>query len=140
MPGNVIGDFNTFMGNTMGARKYWLDWWPVEERVFEGMKVGNEEVNTLLVDVGGGKGHDVMAFKQRFGGRGKGLGRLILQDQPHVLEEIGKGELGEGIEKCGYDFFTEQPVKSTSPFNSSFLTFFDIFKFLHSPPIFIPSN
>ncbi|KAM3153506.1 O-methyltransferase penC [Botrytis cinerea] len=113
MPGNVIGDFNTFMGNTMGARKYWLDWWPVEERVFEGMKVGNEEENTLLVDVGGGKGHDVMAFKQRFGGRGKGLGRLILQDQPHVLEEIGKGELGEGIEKCGYDFFTEQPVKNS---------------------------
>ncbi|KAF5874092.1 putative sterigmatocystin 8-o-methyltransferase protein [Botrytis fragariae] len=110
MPGNVLGDFNTFMGNTMGARKYWLDWWPVEERVFEGVEGAD---NALLVDVGGGKGHDVMAFKEKFGGRENGVGRLVLQDQPHVLEEIGKGELGEGIEKCGYDFFTEQPVKNS---------------------------
>ncbi|TGO29904.1 hypothetical protein BPAE_0010g00660 [Botrytis paeoniae] len=110
MPGNVLGDFNTFMGNTMGARKYWLDWWPVEERVFEGVEGAD---NALLVDVGGGKGHDVMAFEKKFGGREKGVGRLVLQDQPHVLEEIGEGELGEGIEKCGYDFFTEQPVKNS---------------------------
>ncbi|TGO35931.1 hypothetical protein BHYA_0140g00020 [Botrytis hyacinthi] len=110
MPGNVLGDFNTFMGNTMGARKYWLDWWPVEERVFEGVEGAD---NTLLVDVGGGKGHDIMAFEEKFGGREKRVGRLVLQDQHHVLEEIGEGELGEGIEKCGYDFFTEQPVKNS---------------------------
>ncbi|KAF7936649.1 uncharacterized protein EAE97_008015 [Botrytis byssoidea] len=87
MPGNVLGDFNTFMGNTMGARKYWLDWWPVEERVFEGVEGAD---NTFLVDVGGGKGHDIMAFKEKFGRREKGVGRLVLQDQPHVLEEIGE--------------------------------------------------
>ncbi|THV44535.1 hypothetical protein BGAL_0622g00010 [Botrytis galanthina] len=110
MPGNVLGDFNTFMGNTMGARRYWLHWWPVEERVLEGVEGAD---NTLLVDVGGGKGHDIMAFKERFGTREKGVGRLVLQDQPHVLEKIGEGELGEGIEKCGYDFFTEQPVKNS---------------------------
>ncbi|KAF7901467.1 hypothetical protein EAF00_003688 [Botryotinia globosa] len=110
MPGNVLGDFNTFMGNTMGARRYWLDWWPVEERVFEGVEGAD---NTLLVDVGGGKGHDIMAFKEKFGRREKRVGRLVLQDQPHVLEEIGEGELGEGIEKCGYDFFTEQTVKNS---------------------------
>lgn len=125
MPGNVLGDFNTFMGNTMGARRYWLDWWPVEERVFEGVEGAD---NTLLVDVGGGKGHDIMAFKERFGTREKGVGRLVLQDQPHVLEEIGEGKLGEGIEKCGYDFFTEQPVKSTFSSNYFFLIFPHIFK------------
>ncbi|TGO13823.1 hypothetical protein BTUL_0063g00560 [Botrytis tulipae] len=64
--------------------------------------------NTLLVDLGGGKGHDIMAFKEKFGRREKGVGRLVLQYQPHVLKEIG-----EGIEKCGYDFFTEQPVKNS---------------------------
>ncbi|TGO50725.1 hypothetical protein BOTNAR_0382g00110 [Botryotinia narcissicola] len=110
MPGNVLGDFNTFMGNKMGARKYWLDWWPVEERVFKGVEGAD---NTLLVDVGGGKGHDVMAFKEKFERREKGVGRLVLQDQSHVLEEIGESELDEGIEKCGYDFFTEQPVKNS---------------------------
>ncbi|TEY39023.1 hypothetical protein BOTCAL_0471g00010 [Botryotinia calthae] len=46
MPGNVIGDFNRFMGNTMGAQKYLSDWWPVEERVFKGMKVGGKRRKT----------------------------------------------------------------------------------------------
>lgn len=29
----ILKDFNTFMGNTMGARKYWIDWFPVQERL-----------------------------------------------------------------------------------------------------------
>ncbi|KAI9645579.1 hypothetical protein NHQ30_006321 [Ciborinia camelliae] len=102
MPNNVMGDFNTFMGSTMGARKYWLDWFPVAERVLEGM-TGDA---SLIVDVGGGKGHDIEAFNEMFPGRGK----LILQDQPHVLEDIK--EIHPAIERVGYDFFTPQPIKN----------------------------
>lgn len=30
---SIFKDFNTFMSNTMGARGYWVDWFPVEERL-----------------------------------------------------------------------------------------------------------
>ncbi|KAA8571902.1 hypothetical protein EYC84_001853 [Monilinia fructicola] len=102
MPNNVIGDFNTFMGSTMGARKYWLDWFPVTERVLGGAKADAP----LIVDVGGGKGHDIEAFNKKFPGRGK----LVLQDQQHVLDEIE--ELDPTIERVGYNFFTPQPIKN----------------------------
>ncbi|KAF7957076.1 hypothetical protein EAE96_004396 [Botrytis aclada] len=70
----------------------------------------NREENSLWVNVGGEKGHYVMSLRERFGGRERGVGRLVLQDQPHVLEEIGKE-----IEKYRYDFFfTKQPVKTST--------------------------
>lgn len=56
--------------------------------------------------MGGGKGHDLMAFNEKFPGRG----RLVLRDQKHVLGEI-EG-LDEVIERVEYDFFAPQPVTS----------------------------
>lgn len=56
----------------MGARRYWVDWFPVQRRVLDGI----DPEKVLLVDVGGGKGHDVLAFQARFPGRG----RLVVQD------------------------------------------------------------
>lgn len=88
------------MGNTMGARKYWVDWYPVQERILDGA----EKDEALIVDVGGGKGHDLIQFKERFP-----RNRLVLQDLRGVVD--GVEGLGEGIEMVGYDFFTEQPIK-----------------------------
>jgi hypothetical protein len=99
---HIIRDFNTFMGNTMGARDYWVQWYPVAEQILDDAK----EEYPLIVDVGGGKGHDLQAFHEKFPGKG----RLILQDLPHVLEEIV--ELDPAIERMGYNFFEPQPVKS----------------------------
>lgn len=97
----VFRDFNTFMGNTMGARGYWVDWFPVEERLL------NEDYDhntALLVDVGAGRGHDLVAFHKKF----PGLGRLVLQDLPNIIESMG--QIDPAIELIKYDFFTEQPV------------------------------
>lgn len=97
----IFKDFNTFMGSTMGARRYWVDWYPIQERLLDGA----DDNSALVVDVGGGKGHDVLAFHAKYPGRG----RLVLQDLAPVMENLT--DLDPGIEPMAYDFFTEQPVK-----------------------------
>ncbi|KAH8697431.1 putative O-methyltransferase [Talaromyces proteolyticus] len=98
----LLKDFNAFMGNTMGARAYWVDWYPVQERILDSASTDT----ALIVDVGAGKGHDLLDFRERF----PGTGRLVLQDLRAVVDGLGEG-LGEGIELMSYDFFTEQLVK-----------------------------
>ncbi|KAI1733692.1 putative O-methyltransferase [Xylaria scruposa] len=98
MPG-LLKDFNMFMGNTMGARSYWIDWYPVQERLLN----GSMQELPLLVDVGGGKGHDLLAFHEKYPTQG----RLVLQDLATVIESIRDIH---PIEPVAYDFFTEQPI------------------------------
>lgn len=99
---SALQDFNTFMGNTMGARDYWTDWYPVQERLLDGV----DPDSALLVDVGGGKGHDILAFHDKYPGRG----RLVLEDLGAVTNKLG-ASLSPSIEVLEYDFFKEQPVK-----------------------------
>ncbi|ROV95171.1 hypothetical protein VMCG_08553 [Cytospora schulzeri] len=98
---SVFRDFNTFMGNTMGARSYWVDWFPVSERLLEGAT----QDAALLVDVGAGKGHDLIAFHDKYPHQG----RLVLQEMASVVESLS--HIDPAIERMSYDFFTEQPVK-----------------------------
>ncbi|KAJ6779804.1 hypothetical protein PWT90_01496 [Aphanocladium album] len=98
----VLSDFNLFMGNTMGARNYWVDWYPVEQQLLDGASAESP----LLVDVGAGKGHDLLAFHEKYPGRGK----LVLQDLDAVTDSVG-ATIDPAIEVMTYDFFTEQPVK-----------------------------
>lgn len=105
----VMKDFKTFMGNTMGARKYWTDWFPVQERLLDGAN----ESSPLLVDVGGGKGHDVLDFQSKYPQKGQ---RLVLQDLSSISS--GLGDLVPSIEYMTDDFFTTQPVQGkTNPFH-----------------------
>ncbi|KAF3018914.1 hypothetical protein E8E14_010495 [Neopestalotiopsis sp. 37M] len=97
----VFKDFNTFMGNTMGARSYWVDWYPLRERLIDGAT----QDSALLVDVGAGKGHDLLALHEKFPDHGK----LILQDLDGVIESLNG--MDHSIELVAYDFFTEQPIK-----------------------------
>lgn len=97
----VFKDFNTFMGNTMGARSYWVDWFPAQDQLLNGA-TGE---SALIVDVGAGKGHDLIAFHTKYPNRG----RLVLQDLASVTESVL--DLDPAIERMTYDFFTEQPVK-----------------------------
>jgi hypothetical protein len=111
---SLLKDFNLFMGNTMGARNSWLDWYPVQSRILDGAAPDRP----LIVDVGAGRGHDLIAFKEKFPGA-VGPGQLILEDLPAVIEAEGfdpdlNGSGANGaIKKVAYDFFTEQPVKGT---------------------------
>ncbi|OTB08556.1 hypothetical protein M426DRAFT_7869 [Hypoxylon sp. CI-4A] len=98
---DVLKDFNTFMGSTMGARGYWVDWFPVKERLLDGAS----KESTLLVDVGAGKGHDLIAFHNKFPDQGP----LVLQDLAAVTTSVR--DLPPSIEVMTYDFFTEQPLR-----------------------------
>ncbi|MDI1488689.1 MAG: hypothetical protein OHK93_007965 [Ramalina farinacea] len=65
-----------------------------------------KEEAVLLVDVGGGRGHDLEAFKEAFPHQ---EGRLIVQDLPDVIDDIRQPV--PGVEAMKHNFFTPQPVK-----------------------------
>ncbi|KXL44250.1 hypothetical protein M433DRAFT_68469 [Acidomyces richmondensis BFW] len=94
----------------MEARQYsndakWFEIYPADRELNEGLKDGEDAV--LIVDVGGGKGHDISQFRQRFANL---PGKLILQDLPHTFRTLSSNL--EGINLMEHDFFTEQPVKA----------------------------
>ncbi|KAF2187330.1 S-adenosyl-L-methionine-dependent methyltransferase [Zopfia rhizophila CBS 207.26] len=92
--------FNTVMGiQRQGRGPPWFEFFPVEEK----LKVQSPD-QTLLVDIGGGIGHDIIGLKQRFPNL---LGRLVVEDLPGVIAAVN--ELPEGIEAVGHDFFQPQP-------------------------------
>lgn len=77
----------------------WVDIYPTETIVATGRDDG-----ALVVDVGGGKGHDLGKFIARHpDARG-----LILQDLPEILKDVTPPS---GISLQPHDFFTPQPVK-----------------------------
>jgi hypothetical protein len=99
----ILDNFNTFMAGNRGSRPSWVEWWPVEEQVFKGAKL--DEGSAVLVDIAGGRGHDVQAFKNKFPDKG----RLVVEDLPVVIDDIK--ELDAEIERVPYDFFTPQLIK-----------------------------
>ncbi|KAK2756094.1 hypothetical protein FQN54_005501 [Arachnomyces sp. PD_36] len=107
-------NFHTYMSGSRRTRKTWLDFFPVKENILDGAV--NQEEAVLMVDVAGGKGHDLEAFGEVFP---DACGRLILQDLPDVIQQAG--ELQQGIEKMGYDFFTPQPVKGARVYYLHFI-------------------
>lgn len=91
--------FNTVMSiSRMNRGQEWFDFYPVKDK----MRVASSQ--SLLVDVGGGLRHDIIAFREKVPGL---PGRLIVQDL--VLD--GDEKLPFGIEAMKYDFFTPQPIK-----------------------------
>jgi hypothetical protein len=105
---DTFKDFNAFMGRTVGARVKWLEWYDVQGRLIQGAR---KDV-PLLVDVGGGKGHDMLRFHDVY----PNTGPLILQDLAPVIASVQ--DLPNEIEKLSYDFFTPQPVKGKSTFGT----------------------
>ncbi|KAL3462666.1 O-methyltransferase-domain-containing protein [Aspergillus heterothallicus] len=87
---SLMKDFNLFMGNTMGARNCWVDWYPVQSQILDGA----EPDKALIVD---------------FSGAVTRSGQLVLEDLALVVEGLDLGS--HAIEAVAYDFFTEQPVK-----------------------------
>lgn len=81
--------------------------YPVRESLIEGLEGGADgEPPVLLVDIGGGYGHDLIEFQTKYPDP---PGRLILQDLPRVLDKIN--DLPEGIELVPYDFNESQPIQ-----------------------------
>ena len=87
------------------------NFYPVVENLGAELKDDNDAV--LLVDVGGGMGHDLEDFKARFPNL---KGRLIVQERPEVISQIVG--LSPGIELTEHDFFKSQPVQGPFHFLS----------------------
>ena len=83
----------------------WLSIYPVEQEIGAWSASPNK---ALLVDVGGGFGHQCLAFRARYP---KLLGRVILQDIPQTLEHV---QPMESVEKMVQNFFEPQVIKGKS--------------------------
>ncbi|RAH80106.1 S-adenosyl-L-methionine-dependent methyltransferase [Aspergillus japonicus CBS 114.51] len=105
----LSAQFNNLMSIYHQGRASWMDpgFYPVEERLLADTTTDIAD-KILLVDVGGGKGHDLAEFRAKWPNT---PGRLILQDQPAVLAEVVGSQLHESIECMPHDFFTEQPCR-----------------------------
>lgn len=65
--------------------------------------------DVLMVDVGGGAGHQCVALRKAHPDL---KGRVILQDLPGTIAMVDQNALSNlGIEAQGHDFMTPQPVK-----------------------------
>ena len=104
----VLEGFANFMAGYNQGQAAWMDqgFYPVVERLFSGFTSHQLNNEVLLVDVGGGKGQDLIDFTFKYPER---PGRVILQDLEAVLQDAGP--FSNGIEPMAYDFFTPQPVK-----------------------------
>ena len=95
------------LGTATGSQAYWWDWYDVPGRLMDGFD--NKNGDTMLVDVGGGKGHDLQVFHERFGTRF--LGSVVLQESPDVIGSIHSDGLNSSIVRMEHDFFQPQPTK-----------------------------
>ncbi|KAI1387563.1 putative O-methyltransferase [Hypoxylon trugodes] len=98
--------FNNYMGAYRAGKPSWVDpgFYPVNERLAEGFD-GSAGDGVLLVDVGGGLGHDLEDLKKKHPSL---PGKLILQDRAEVISTVSGSNV---FEAKAHDFFTPQPVK-----------------------------
>lgn len=100
--------FNTTMTASFRRKgQSWFSFFPVEEKLHV-----EDPTAPLLVDIGGGKGEDILAFRDSFPHL---PGKLILQDLPVVVEGA-QNIVSSGVEVQGYNFFDEQPVKGAKAY------------------------
>ncbi|KAL8702635.1 MAG: hypothetical protein Q9201_004195 [Fulgogasparrea decipioides] len=96
--------FNTFMEGQREGRVPWFATYEVEQSLCNDFK-SRAENSVLIVDVGGNRGHDMVAFRNAFPTQ---PGRLIVQDLPETIRGIEHPV--PGVEFMEYDFFTPQSV------------------------------
>lgn len=89
------------------GRTPWFHHYPVQDALGD---VSNNADTILIVDVGGGRGHDMEAFRSAFPQQ---EGKLIVQDLPTTIDDIN--HLASGVEAMKHDFFSPQPVKGKRP-------------------------
>ncbi|OTB02433.1 hypothetical protein M426DRAFT_322710 [Hypoxylon sp. CI-4A] len=99
--------FSSYMSAYRAGKPSWVDpgFYPVSERLVDGFNAASAD-GVLLVDVGGGRGHDLQELKEKHSSL---PGKLVLQDQADVISQVSAGGL---FEATAHDFFTPQPVKN----------------------------
>lgn len=105
--------FASFMSAYRAGHPDWWDpgFYPVTDRLVDGFDP--DFSNIFLVDMGGGRGHDLDQFVKVHKDR---PGKVILQDQETVISSIpDKGE--KQYEPQSHDFFTTQPIKAARAYS-----------------------
>lgn len=96
-------DFNDYMSaRREGYQLQWFDIFPVHERAVQ--KPVDDANGVLVCDVGGGHGHELVKFQQKYPDT---KGRLVLEDLESTFDGLS---LPAGIEAVPHDFFQPQPV------------------------------
>ncbi|PGH18282.1 hypothetical protein AJ79_00621 [Helicocarpus griseus UAMH5409] len=103
-----LSEFDSFMSAYRAGKANWYDpnFYPVAERLIGAFDPSNSDV--LLVDVGGGRGHDLLEYSAR---HPSSPGRLILQDREPVIASV-QGKENMPFEAMAHDFYTPQPIKA----------------------------
>lgn len=106
--------FDSFMSAYRAGKANWYDpgFYPVFERMITGFDASASEV--LLVDIGGGRGHDVAAFAAQHSPH---PGKIVLQDREPVVASVMASSEEQPFEAQACDFFTPQPVKSARAYS-----------------------
>lgn len=81
--------------------------YPVKDRLSSAT-----EDEVLVVDIGGGAGHDLLGFRAR---HPELKGRLVLEELPYMIKQVA--DRSDGIELVEHDFYTPQPIKGASLLN-----------------------
>ncbi|KAF2672003.1 S-adenosyl-L-methionine-dependent methyltransferase [Microthyrium microscopicum] len=82
----------------------WHEMFPIDQLFTQKMTS-----DTFMVDVGGGIGHHMITFKERYP---KVPGKLVVQDIPAVIETVK--DLPDGIEAMSTDFLKSQPIQGAN--------------------------
>lgn len=99
--------FQSFMEAGRCNISHWADWYPVQQQLLEGAKDGD---GPFIVDIGGGHGHELLGFKQRFSDH---PGHLVLEERPEVIDS--SENIDPAIRRVKHDFFQPQPVTGMAP-------------------------
>lgn len=97
----IFNDFNLWMAAFHEGKNIFLDFYPFEEKLCEGVRP--EDI--LFVDVGGGLGQQCVTFKKRLS---HVPGRVINQDQAAVISQASQCD---GVEHENHDFMKDQPLQ-----------------------------
>ncbi|KAK1700490.1 S-adenosyl-L-methionine-dependent methyltransferase [Colletotrichum godetiae] len=100
-----IGEmFNIVQKASTNKEPPWMDMYPHRNLVD-----GSDPSLPLLVDIGGGIGHDLLRFYKAYPNEGS---RLYLEDLQSVISDAEeKALLPDTVKKVEYSFFEPQPVK-----------------------------
>jgi hypothetical protein len=95
--------FGAMMSVEAAGKPMWADYgaYPVRERLG-----GANDDEVLVVDIGGGAGHDLLAFQAKYPDL---KGRLVLQDVQYVVDQVP--DKLNGIETMVHDFNKPQPIE-----------------------------
>ena len=106
---SLMSGLSALMKRIQRDRLNWSAWFPADVLFAPSEEdESGEKDEVYMVDVGGGLGHDLSGFAGRYPDRKI---RLVLQEQPEVIDEAKAQDLDPRIELSEHDFFQAQPIQ-----------------------------